>query len=210
MLEIICEKAFINTSINYIFIPSNVKKIGESAFEGCTKLKLFEIQENSKLKSLQKNLFLGSSVESISIPSHLKLIEGWCNETPNLKKVEILDNIEKNIYNYYDKYILGKSEFSPFSEFDILLFARRDIEKAEIPSFIKMINAYAFNYCQKLQEVKIPEDSELQIIERFAFSYAFALTRNKGSLNIPKNLKHIFDYAFSKRIRLIIIINSLK
>ena len=54
-------------------------------------------------------------------------------------------------------------------EFDILLFASRDIEEISIPSNIKIISSYAFEFCRYLTNVEIPTDSNLQIIKSNAF-----------------------------------------
>lgn len=77
----------------------------------------------------------------------------------------------KSFYYLDNKLLIGKSD--PMSEiYDVLLFARRDIEKAVIPSFIKKIGKYAFNCCNKLKEVKFTKDSQLEVIEEGAFSYS--------------------------------------
>lgn len=60
-----------------------------------------------------------------------------------------------------NKYLLGKSDPNN-DEFDILLFASRDIEKISIPSNIRIISSYAFNYCLSLKKVEIPLNSNLE------------------------------------------------
>ena len=50
-----------------------------------------------------------------------------------------------------DKVLFGKSD-EKNDEFDILLFACRDIEKVSIPSNIKIISSNAFDYCKKINE----------------------------------------------------------
>ena len=69
---------------------------------------------------------------------------------------------ENNFFTYYDdQFILGKTD-PKSDEFDVLLFARRDIKVANIPSFIKRIGPCAFGKCRKLEEVNFFPDSELE------------------------------------------------
>lgn len=67
-----------------------------------------------------------------------------------------------------NKYLIGKSDAKK-DEFDILLFACRDIEKISIPSNIKTISSCAFNHCHKLAKVEIPNNSKLEKIGSKAF-----------------------------------------
>ena len=84
-----------------------------------------------------------------------------------------------------DKYLLGKSDINN-DEFDILLFVRHDIYNFFIPSNIKIIGSFSFEYsditsilipsnvtkicenaffhCSYLSEVKIQKNSILQTI----------------------------------------------
>ena len=58
-----------------------------------------------------------------------------------------------------DQLLLGKSD--PKSDkFDVLHFAVRDLTTAHIPSNIIVISPCAFQGCQKLDKVEIPENSE--------------------------------------------------
>ncbi len=52
-----------------------------------------------------------------------------------------------------DSYLIGKNE-SNKDEFDILLFGCRDIEKISVPSNIKVISSFAFNFCQNLTKLE--------------------------------------------------------
>ena len=82
----------------------------------------------------------------------------------------MIGNNDHYIY-FDDKYLLGKS--SPESDaFDVLLFARRDIEFAYIPSFIKRIGPYSFEKCKSLNIVEISSDSKLEIIDKYAFCFS--------------------------------------
>ena len=75
-----------------------------------------------------------------------------CNATGNLTKVKISPK-NKNLVFCEDKLLIGKSDIKS-DVFDILYFARRDIEEVIIPPFIRIISPYAFNFCQKLTKAE--------------------------------------------------------
>ena len=98
----------------------------------------------------------------------------------------------KNYLNYGDDFFIGKSD--PKSDnFDVLHFAVRDLTTAHIPSNIIVISPFAFQGCQKLDKVEIPENSELRKIG----SYAFAGCNSLEQVEIPKTVTIIGNCAFS-------------
>lgn len=168
-LRIIEDNAFYLTAIESINIPPHLTQINEHAFHCCEKLKKVEIPINSELHLIGKKAFALTMIEKILIPSNLvELKEKWCCSTPNLKRFTVMENNHRYI-NYENKFILGKS--NPESkDYDLLVFARRDIEFASIPSYIKQIDSCAFSDCSNLRRVEIPTNSELRIIGEQAFS----------------------------------------
>ena len=96
-----------------------------------------------------------------------ELKKRWRNDTKNLTKIIISPSNNKFIFKD-GKYLLSKSDEYK-DEFDIFLFARRDINKISIPSNIKIISSGSFDNCQNLTKVEIPAVSKLQTIEEFAF-----------------------------------------
>lgn len=189
-LKYIGKQAFFYTSIESILIPSNVIKIEESSFFHCEKLNEIVFSSDSKLKTIEKKCFDCSSLEKIVIPSFVDDIkEGWCCGASNLTKIAVLPN-NKRYSCINNTFIVGKSD--PLSDsYDVLLFARRDIKIAKIPSFITKIAPYAFDQCTQLQVVDFPDDSQLELIDKFAF--------NKSSLEkitIPSKVVKIGEGAF--------------
>lgn len=71
----------------------------------------------------------------------------------------------KNFLNYNGDYILSKSD-TESDIFDVLIFARRDIVTAKIPSSVKVIACGSFYDCAKLYNVVFNEDS----LEKGSFS----------------------------------------
>ena len=146
-------------NITTAHIPPNIKVVSPCAFHGCRELAEVEIPENSELRKIGKFAFAFSNIKELFIPSRLsKLDEGWC------AYANCLARIESSPENQYfvmkdDQLLLGKSD--PKSDkFDVLHFAVRDLTTAHIPSNIKVISPFAFQGCQKLDKVEIPENSE--------------------------------------------------
>lgn len=191
-LKIIDKNAFSQTSIARITIPSNVIRIKESAFDNCCNLVKIEFSQNSKLKTIEKNAFKHCcELTDISLPSNVDdLKDGWCNGIGKLTNISISPNTNGNIQYYDDKCIIGKSENNGH-EYDVLLFARRDIEKAVIPSFIKKIGPHSFELCDNLKEISFSENSQLLSIGHHEF-YRSSLEK----LFIPPNFIDFDDEYF--------------
>ncbi|KAK8895331.1 hypothetical protein M9Y10_023791 [Tritrichomonas musculus] len=188
-LKFIGNKSFAYTSFESFTIPSNVTQINENAFEYCKNLINVVFSNNSKIKSIP-SLFPNSSIKSITIPDSLiELKDGLGNGASDLIEVKISPN-NKNFVYYEDKFLLGKSD-QKSDVFDILCFARRDIEYAAIPSFIRIISPYAFALCNKLEQIEFSTDSQLQIIRYGAF-----FDSSIQSISIPSHVTKIESYAF--------------
>lgn len=142
LLTSIGEYSFSNSSITTISFSSEVREIGDYSFYNCTKLKEICFPNHSKLESIGKNAFSNSSLETLSMPflitSNDLFKNGWCCQTLNLNNISILKDDRNQISYFNDSFIIGKSD-SKSDIFDFLLFARRDIENANIPKFIKRI-----------------------------------------------------------------------
>lgn len=190
-LETIGQSAFSMTPIESICIPSKVKRICKDAFFSCKNLKKIEFESDSELQVIEKSILAYCPIESISIPSNIiKLDKSWCTCVNSLIDIKIIQRDQKNIDFYDNKFLIGKSNLEN-EKFDVLLFARRDIINATIPSFIKIIKPLAFNNCAQLKKVVFSNDSEIEFIESSAFSNS-----SLESISFPSNLKHIGSYSF--------------
>lgn len=184
-LRIIGKEAFSESSIVYIFIPPQVTQICEGAFSFCERLETIEIPSNSELRIIGPQAFSYTLIKCIFFPKNLEKLEnGWCYGASNLTTVKIMPNNEHFMF-INDQYMLSKS--SPKSDkYDVLAFARRDIERAVIPSFIKKIGSYSFHCCKKLEKIEMPENCELEIIGDHSFSFT-----SIESIKIPPHVKRI-------------------
>lgn len=189
-LKSIGKYAFANSIIQRIQIPQSVAQIGKRAFSDCKRLVCIEIPENSELRSIKKGAFSNSRIESIMIPSKVEeLDEGCFLKTKKLTKIAI--SVDNKRYKLHEnKFIIGKSGIQK-SNYDSLIFAKRDIEIAVIPEFIKCIWSYSFENCNKIKQIKVTENSELQIIGEYAFSES-----SIHNIQIPKGLNTISKMSF--------------
>ena len=136
-------------SLHELLIPPSVTKICEHAFANCSDLRKVEIPTNSNLQTIEKCAFSNSNIEEIYFPKSLnELKKGWCYGIQNLTKITISPSNGQFIFKD-DKYLLGKVDRAN-DEFDILLFARRDIEEISIPSNVTKICENAFLDCSKI------------------------------------------------------------
>lgn len=145
-------------------IPSFVKVISSYSFEKCEDLREVKFSIDSQLKIIESNAFNGTFIESLMIPPNLEVLEnGWCAGVGKLIDIKNMKN-QKNFLNYNSDFILGKSDLKN-DVFDTLVFARRNITNAVIPSSIKYIFNFAFYECKQLVDVQFQENSQLLSIE---------------------------------------------
>ena len=184
-----CDNLIIPRSFTYESNEYIIISILENSFK-LSQVKSIQFKNDSEIRSFEKNAFYGSLIESITIPSKvIELKEGWCSDTPKLISIKVSpDNAYYQIYE--DKFIIGKTRVEQ-NHYDKLVFCNRNIENVQIPNFIEHICSASFYGCTKLQQIEIPNDSKLQTIDDYAFSYS-----QIKSITIPSTLTKIGDSAF--------------
>lgn len=189
-LRIIGRKAFASSSIRKITIPSHVTEICERTFSNCDLIEKVNFSNKSELRTIESGVFSDSNIYSLSIPSSvIELKEGWCEGTSFLSKIKIIQNEVENIKYIDNKFLVGKSS-KESENFDVLLFARRDISRIVIPPYIRIISPYAFENVEH-GKIKFAENSILEKIGKYAFNFSFI-----SEITFPSSLKEICDGAF--------------
>ena len=140
---------FIRRNVVAAIIPKCVTRIGENSFNGCVKIKTLSFRDGSKLREISKGAFENTSLQKINLPPSLEeLEEGWCMHAMNLTEISIPSN-HKTLSFADNKYLIYRNSNND----EILLFARRDITQATIPSSVKRIADSAFENCRNLKYV---------------------------------------------------------
>ena len=184
-IQLIEQRAFSNSSIEYISIPKQVLRIEDECFSNCKKLKKVQITEDSNLVYLGKKIFFNSSIESIYFPKNLKEIDqSILLKTSKLNTISISPENEY-FSNYKNKMIINKKE-------NHIVFVQRNIEELTIPSFINQINSYSFHLCNKLKYVEFEPHSNLSCVKKNAF-----LDCSLSNISFPAGLRNfsLSDFA---------------
>lgn len=183
-----------------IIIPSSIKfkrkkffvtQICENAFKNSNGVYSIQFPNDSKITLIEKSSLSCISLKKVIFPSNFDHFKAdfFC-ESEKLNEISF-DSNNPNFLIYENNFLIGK-EYKESKEYDVLLFARRNIEEAMIPSFIKKIAPYAFESCKKLKHISFPNDTQLKAIENFAFYKS-----HLESITIPSSVKRIGEKAFS-------------
>ncbi len=146
------------TNLDIVNITSSsnggCKEIGESAFDGCTKLRSVPLP--STLTTIGKNAFNNcKTLNNVTVPNKVTSIgESAFNGCTSLAKISIgstqIDSIPKNLFN-----------------------GCTVLETVELPSTITAIGGYAFANCEALKTITIPVN--VTKIDGFAFTNCSSL-----------------------------------
>ena len=185
-------------TLEYIYITSSIVSIGDSAFEGCTNLKIVNIATGSNLNTIGVKAFFNCGIESISLPSELITIKE--SAFANCKQL-------KTVVFYKDS-LLKTVENSAFSNCD-------GLEKIMFTSAIETIGPSAFTNCSSLSQFSFGDRANIRVIEEYTFlqcssleeitlpytvvdieNDAFASTSLK-IVSIPCSVENIYSRAFN-------------
>ncbi len=193
-VTVIADGAFKNNKkLKKIVIGNNIKKIGNSAFYGCSKLKTVTFKKTSKVATIGKKAFYKcTALTKISIPASVKKIDDYgfyyCKKMTTvsfaaksklvkigkktfakctaLKKIVIPDKVTT----------IGTSAFEGSSK----------MTSATIGKYVKKIGSKAFYNCKKLKTITI-KTSKLtkKSIGSKAFSKAGSSYYSKVVVKVP-------------------------
>ena len=197
-----------------IEIPEGMTVIDSNAFKNNTKLK--EVILPSTLKSIGTSAFEGTSLSKIELPSSLTYIGK--NAFANIKtltEVIIPKSVESASYAFYGDVNLKKVIF----EDGIVTIPPRvlhntGIEEIVLPSSVKTIGSYAFSNSKSLEKINLLDgvrqieegafsgDSKLSVVElpetlTEISSYVFSDTPSLTHINLPSGITNIRDGAFT-------------
>lgn len=165
------EQAFFTPSpLDYILIPSSVKKIGKEAFSGTTLKNIF-LEEG--LEEIGESAFKNTDVVELTIPSSVKTIgdEAFFS-CDSLEKLQLNEGLEE----------IGEKAFSETA-----------LTEVTIPSTVKCIKREAFAECPI---TKLVIQDGVEEIGDFAFEGNRDADKGITELELPSSIKKIGRSAF--------------
>ncbi len=150
-------------SITSLVIPSNINRIGYSAFEGCTKLVKVRVES-----------------ENVSAPSGLVVFE----DCIRLKTVEFAEGLTRIPGYLFEKVASLEEVIIPASVIVIgnSAFEGTGLKTVDLPSSVEDIRSLAFAECESLVSVKLPANLK-------KLSNSFVDCPSLKTINIPKDLE---------------------
>ncbi|OHT17625.1 hypothetical protein TRFO_00893 [Tritrichomonas foetus] len=157
-------------------IPNTVIRIGQSAFENCTKLSEVVFEDSSQLHSIEPRAFYNCSrFKKINFLkcSKLKKIKNHAFEGISIKKLEFPQG--------------GPIEIDGFA------FSKcKKLNSIKFPPFIEVIGSYAFSNCETLSDIDFSKLTQLKAIMPYAF-FNTAITK----LEFHDSLTYLGNFAFA-------------
>ena len=175
--------AFYGREFNSITLGENVTEIRAYAFYNVQNENGVDVNLNNKLKTIDTQAFDNTKISSITFPESLEYIGTHAFSFSNITNINLPSNLT----------YIGDHAFNCMELTDVTINA--------IPKSVTHIGDSAF-YNANLDKIEFEDDSNLEYIGAYAFSYA-----NGGenpdtvydSLIIPKTVKVIDDHAFEYR-----------
>lgn len=198
------DEAFQNSSISFLQIPPKLKVIESRSFFLLKNLTMFDVSPKNTLFSFYNNellvgksdenqssfdiLYFGcSDLKDVVIPSSIRIIKRYAfGESPDLESIDFEDDSQ---LEHIEGWVLCES-----------------LKKLRIPKNLKSTEKDAFRYAYNLTDVKISPENQVYswlndtfIIRKENDHNNIAFCRRDATeVQIPKNIKEIDAYAFSK------------
>ncbi len=200
-----------------ITLPDSITEIGTLAFRDCHALKTVELPKN--LKILSNHVFSGcKALQTVTLPSGLTVIEDYAfSNCESLSRIAIPNSIQSIGQSVFSGCEALRQITLPDVAFEIqvgafsscayfldennwengilyignhLIAADPSVTKCTVREGTVTIAVHAFNFCEQLEEVQLPES--LRVIGGMAFSYCSSLQ----SITLSENLTKIAYDAF--------------
>ena len=198
------------TSITEIELPRGIKVIKQGLFENCISLESIVIPNSvtkieydafRNCKALSSVTFEEGGTEGLEIADGIKIGSGLKTEFQGVF-VGCLSLHELALPERTTK--IGSYAFSCTDSVMLGLISTKADEKQtgivtlNVPSTVKSIGEYAFQYSNYLKHVNFAEDSQLESVGKYAFYYCYVLEE----MHLPATVKTIGQNAFSYSSRL--------
>lgn len=187
------------SALTSVYLPDSVSYMASSAFSGCANVVLSVAEgsyaEQWAITNNVKYVNHGSettTLEAVEEPETTVPVEETpaVEETANVCGDELtwkLDEKTLTISGRGGMYSYDADNAAPWAAY------ADNIENIVIEKHVKTIGAYAFSGLEKLVSVSFDEESELEVIEEYAFAGCKELTEIK----LPEKLEKLGEAAFA-------------
>lgn len=182
-------EAFLNSGIEEIIIPEEVKSIGYDAFKGS---KLKHITLPVSIKEIGDEAFAETPITNITFSSALRdgnYRDGVFNNCSKLNEIIFLEPIEKIPTGFFRNIQSDSLSIKgDIKELGKACFDGCKFNSIRLPQTIEVIESRCFNDCSNLQSIELPEG--LRILRTDAF-------RGSGikTITVPKDIDMIEEYG---------------
>jgi len=151
-----------DTTIETLYIPNTLKKIGSYAFRENTSLTSITFEENSQLETIDMHAFYNaSSLTGVILPDQLKVIGILAFRNTAITEI-VIPNSVVTIDNYafemcYDLEVVSFETGSSLQTLGIGVFSRTGVIDIVLPNSVTSIGNYCFQINASLLSVYIPE-----------------------------------------------------
>ena len=207
---------FSKTVLEAIFIPKNVKNIGEFAFNTIPTLKNITFDENINITEISRGLFSGTGIISFTVPRYVSKIDNPFEGTKSLTEFKVQEGNENFIV--YEKVLYNKNTYElikcPGNLTGILKlhpeckkigFVSCDnsqITTIEFSSVIEIIDSYSFQN-SKIEKLHMPNTITTIGVQAFYKS-------NLNEITISNQIKTLSEGCFrNTKIETIVIPNGV-
>lgn len=187
--------------IEKIIFNSGLEEIEKDAFQYTTSLKEITFAAPTTITKIGTFAFTGSALESLTLPSSLKILD-WSafSNCSNLKTVKVENGTKLER--------IGTSAFADCESLESFTFegdsyakeigsnafkADNKLTSFIFPAKVKTIEEAAFNGCRNLTSITFPANAEITTIGKGAFQNALALQ----SIELPASVTTIEESAFN-------------
>jgi hypothetical protein len=172
-----------SSSLQSIVIPRNVEILGSSCFSFCESLSSITFESNSRLTTIEWEVFSYSSLQSIVIPRNVQFIDAFAFIDVTLSSISIESGNETFVIeNDILIDVLHHKLIRNFSK----------SSKIEIGMNIEIVGSQCFSSCKSVSSITFELNSHLTQIESEAFSDS-----SLQSILIPMNVEILGSECFS-------------